>query len=80
MLSTLSQGEIIILARFILLSANAFNLNKSKVLSFGKELTKLKAFADNKIKVTNRLKLVLKWVGKRRKCQLPIFSHFLKMS
>ena len=36
--SALSETYIIILATFILLSANAFNLNKFKILSFGKKL------------------------------------------
>ena len=36
--STLSKREIVILATFILLSANAFNLITSKILSFGKGL------------------------------------------
>ena len=39
MFSTLSKGEIIILATFNLPSAYAFNLNQSKILLFGKELT-----------------------------------------
>ena len=46
---------------------------------------KLKAFADDKINVTQILKFVLKVVenivrkhcGKRRKCWLPAFSPFL---
>ena len=36
--STLSQIEIIILAILTFLSANAFNLDKSKILLFSKEL------------------------------------------
>ena len=39
MFSTLSKTKIIILANFILSSANAFNLEQSTILSFGKELT-----------------------------------------
>ena len=42
--------EIIICVTFILLYANAFNLDQSKILSFGKELTlfsKLNIFADD---------------------------------
>ena len=38
MFSTLSQGEIIILAMLNFSSANAFNLDQSEILSFGKEL------------------------------------------
>ena len=38
----LSNTKIIILATFILLSANAFNLDFSKILSFGKALVWLK--------------------------------------
>ena len=34
----LSQGEIFILATFNLSSANAFDLNRSKIFWFGKEL------------------------------------------
>ena len=37
MFSTLSQVELIILAMFNLSSANAFNLNQSKILSFRKK-------------------------------------------
>ena len=42
--------------------------------------SRLKAFADDTIKVTQKLKFVLGWVenivGKRRKCWLPAFSPF----
>ena len=38
MFSALSKTEIIILTTFHLPSANALNLNKSKILSFGKDL------------------------------------------
>ena len=38
MSSNLSKTEIIIWATFISSSANAFNLNQSKILLFGKEL------------------------------------------
>ena len=45
--------------------------------------SKLKAFADNKIFVTKKLKLVFgrveNVVGKRRKCWLPAFSPFPTM-
>ena len=41
MFPTLSKREIIILQAFNLSSANAFNLDWSKVLSFGKELNSL---------------------------------------
>ena len=37
--SSLSKYTIIILANFILSSANAFNLDQSRILLFGKELT-----------------------------------------
>ena len=44
------------------------------------DLSKLKAFADNKIIVTQKLKFALWWgrkhCGKRRKCWLPAFSPF----
>ena len=40
MFSTLSRRALIILATFNLSSANASNLDKSKILSFGKELNK----------------------------------------
>ena len=59
MFSTLPKTGIIILATLNLSSANAFNLVKAKILLFGKGLTKLKAFADNKINVTEKLKFVL---------------------
>ena len=39
MCSTLSKTESRILVLFILSSANAFYLDQSKILSFGKELT-----------------------------------------
>ena len=39
MFSTLSKTKIIILSTFISLSANALNLDQSKILSLGKELT-----------------------------------------
>ena len=46
-------------------------------------LTKFKAFADDKIIVTQKLKFVLGGVekncGKRRKCWLPVFSPFPTM-
>ena len=38
MFSILSEREIIISATFILSSANAFNLDQSKILPYGKEL------------------------------------------
>ena len=56
---------------FDLSSANAFSLDKFKIFSFGKESIcqqicqwKLKAFADNKIKETAKLKFVLQRVKK----------------
>ena len=56
---------------FDLSSANAFNLDKFKNFSFGKESIcqqmchwKLKTFADNKIKETAKLKSVLQRVEK----------------
>ena len=39
MFSILSQTEIIVLAMLKFLTANAFNLDQSKILLFGKELT-----------------------------------------
>ena len=42
--SNLSKGEIVILATFNLLSANAFNLVTSKILSFAKGLIKERIF------------------------------------
>ena len=38
MFSTLSRTKIMIVATFNLSSANAFNLDQSRILSFGKEL------------------------------------------
>ena len=43
MFSTLSKTKILILGTLILSSANAFNLDQSKILSFGKELILSKA-------------------------------------
>ena len=37
MFSTLSTSKTIILATFILLSANVFNLDQAEILSFGKD-------------------------------------------
>ena len=39
MFSNLSKTKILILANFILSSAQGFNLEQSRILSFGKELT-----------------------------------------
>ena len=58
MFSTLPKTNLNFSVRFILSSASAFNLDQSKNLAFRKELTihqmldcsKIKAFADNKIK------------------------------
>ena len=47
------------------------------------DLSKLKAVVYNKIKVTEKLKMILgrteNIVGKRRKCWLPAFSPFPTM-
>ena len=47
------------------------------------DLSKLKAFADDKISVTQKLKFFFgkgrKHCGNRRKCWLPAFSPFLTM-
>ena len=72
------------------LSANAFNLDQSEFLSFSKELTlpndkildwsKLKVIADDKIHVTQKLILVLKWVenivGRRENAGYHYFPLF----
>ena len=46
-------------------------------------MTKLKAFAENKIKGTGKIEICIgkdrKHCGKRRKCQLPAFSPFPAM-
>ena len=44
MFTTLSKTDIIILATFILSSANAFNLVVSKILLYGKEWNKVEVF------------------------------------
>ena len=72
MFSILSVTKITILAYFILTSAKSFNLDQSRSLSFGKELTvpndkiqdlfKLKAFADKKRDVAEKLNFVLERV------------------
>ena len=61
---------------------DAFEMNSlpnNKILG----LPKLKAFADDKINVTQKLKFALgrgrKHCGKRRKCWLPAFSPFPTM-
>ena len=52
------------------------SLTKGKFLGDGK----FKTFADNKIKLTEKLKLVLrKHCGKRKKCWLPAISSFPTM-
>ena len=93
MFSTLSQGEICILATFILSSANVFSLNQSKIVLFSKVLTlpndknsvslKLKGFAEDTINCELKIEIcfgkVRKPCGKRRKCWLPAFSPFPTM-
>ena len=55
------------------------SLPNDKILDW----SKLKAFADNKITMNEKLKFALKSVGKncgkRRKCWLPAFSSFPTM-
>ena len=72
MFSNLSKTKIIVLVPFILSSANALKLDQSKIVLFGNRLTlpnakildmsKLKAFAGDKIDVTEKLKFVLERV------------------
>ena len=50
MFSTLSQTDIIILETLNLLSANAFNLVKAKILSFGKKLEEIVVFSCSNVK------------------------------
>ena len=63
MFSTLSMKIHIISATSKLSSSNAFNLNKTTFLSFGKGLKTGKKSRKH---------------GKRRKCWLPVFSPFGK--
>ena len=71
--------QIISTGIFIMFSSNAFNFDQSKILSFSEELCiypNMKAFADDKIDVSEILKFVLKirkHCGNRRKCWLPTF-------
>ena len=74
-------------------SIKSFHTDNSKVLLCDKvnslpsdkilEVSKFKAFADNIINVTEKLKFALRRVenigGKRRKCWLPAFSPFPTM-
>ena len=90
---THSTTKIVISATFIFSSANAFNLVTSKILSFGKEfttltlnspnnkildVTKLKAFADDKSNVAEmKISLndrVANTVGKGENAGTSIFS------
>ena len=82
MFSTLSKTNYHFLAKLNLWSANAFNLVSSNILSFGKDLSKLKAVKDNYFIVAQlvpcffgRLENI---VVKGEKCWLPVvfsFSH-----
>ena len=88
MFSTYSKTNVHFSVTFILSSANSLNLDQSKILSFGKELTlpnieivdqsKLKAFADNKIDPTQKWNLF--WKEKKtmwEKQKKAGFQHFL---
>ena len=93
--STLYNTYFSFQMHFKMSSAICFNLDQSKTLSSANRLTlyqnekildwsKLKAFADNKIKfnATEKLKFLLERVentGKRKKCWLPAFSPFPTM-
>ena len=57
--STLPKANFSFRVTLILSSANAFNFDKSKILLFAKEL---KAFAHDKINMTEKLKFHLEWV------------------
>ena len=66
MVSTLPKSNFNFSFTFILLSVNAFNLNQSKNLSFGRRLTqvldllKLKVIADNNLNIAQLMGLVPK--------------------
>ena len=79
---------------FYVSSAICFNLDQSKILSFGNGLTpyhtrkildqsKFQALSDNKINMTDKFEFVFGIVGKhfgeRRKYLLPAYSPFRKM-
>ena len=55
MFSTLSKTKIIILSPLILSSANAFNLELSKILLFGKELIRCNTLPNDKILAWSKL-------------------------
>ena len=83
-----SQKEFLLLSYIFLLSANAFSLDQSKNLAFGGVISlpndkfidwsKLKAFADDKIKMIKKLKFyfgkVENIVGKG---EIAGYQHFL---
>ena len=55
MFSTFSISNFNFSFILILLSANAFNLDQSKILPFGKESTKIKALADHNSNVVQMM-------------------------
>ena len=85
MFSTLSKTEIIILSTLILLSANAYNLDQSKSLLFGKELNiqrTVKKYYHLKTtsKRTGRHIFLCKilWEKKRKQVNALFHSEFVK--
>ena len=97
MFFTLCRTKIFIRSSFDLSSANAFNFNQPENSWFGYKVkrlnslsnhktldqSKLEAFADDKINIIQRFKLVfgrLKIFGKEeKKCRLPAVSPFPTM-
>ena len=84
-----SQNKCQVFSNLILSSANAFNLNQSKILSFGKGLSHLQLnacrFSLDEFKMLSSGKELpftefvlsrIENIQKRRKCCLPVFSLF----
>ena len=92
MFSTFPKTNFNFSGTFNLSSGNAFKLDQSKNLSFGKELTlyqmaktldwsELKASTDDKVNVTQKQKFFLGLVKNivgigKKKCWTPLFSPF----
>ena len=82
MFSTFPKPNFNFSFTFILLSANAFNLEQSKTLLFGKELrdVQIQSICRRQININSKFEtcfgMVRKHCGKRRKCWLKAFFCF----